>query len=126
MIRRDVGSGAASVDLSRVELEQLARERAERLLTPAARAEQNEPSRPTARASEPSLEDRLAAIERRAREHAAEEKRAITIQYLDEAHRRFERAVSETSDQTLRSAYLDLQRAERLADTVRCLSVVIA
>ena len=114
MIRRDVGSGAASVDLSRVELEQLARERAERLLTPAARAEQNEPSRPTARASEPSLEDRLAAIERRAREHAAEEKRAITVQYLDQARRRFERAVSDTSDQTLRSAYFELQRAERL------------
>ena len=116
MIRHDRGSEAGSVDLSQVELEQLARERAERLLTPAARAEQNEPLRPPARPVEPSLEERLAAIERRAREHAAEEKLALATKYLAEARRRFERAVTDTSDQTLRSAYFDLQRAERLAD----------
>ena len=102
------------MDLSQVELEQLARERAERLLTPAARAEQHTPERPPARAPEPTLEERLAAIDRRWVAYATEEKRAIVADLLDIARKKFHAAVAQTTDEGVRQATDLLRQAERL------------
>ena len=114
MIRRDIGRGAGSVDLSRVELEQLARERAERLLTPAARAEQNAPELSPARALEPTLEERLAAIDRRWTQYANGEKKSLALDLLDAAKKKFAAAVARTTDEDVRHAADLLRHAERL------------
>ncbi len=94
--------------------EEIARAQAERMLTPM------EPQPPTggppaAAAAEPSLEQRLADIDRRARERATEEKRQLAAHYLQEARNAFRRAVSRTTDEAVKTAFEEMQRLERLA-----------
>jgi hypothetical protein len=103
-----------ALDLSRTEIEQLARERAERLLSPAARAQANEPERPAARLPEPTLEERLAAIDRRWLAWAAEIKAGILGDQLEIARKRFAQAVAVTRDEQVRQAHGLVQRVERL------------
>lgn len=98
------------------EAERIAKERAERLLSPAERrADDNTPEATRQPQAEPSLEQRLADIDRRARERAVEEKRQLAAHYLDEARRAFRRAVGNTSDEAVKSAYEDMQRLEKMA-----------
>ena len=95
--------------------QQLARAQAERLLTPV------EPQPPAhvvsaaPAAAEPSLEQRLADIDRRARQRATEEKAALASHYLAEARNAFRRAVSRTTDEAVKTAYEEMQRLERMA-----------
>jgi hypothetical protein len=103
-----------TVELNQAEIEQVARSHAERLLTPRERVAANSPPSPMPRPSEPTLEERLAAIDRRAREHADAEKRAIATFYLEQARTKFADAVSRTVDAVLRAAYDELRRVERL------------
>jgi len=94
--------------------EEIARANAERLLTPV--VPQPAPSVPVAPvAVEPSLEQRLADIDRRAKERASEEKRALAAHYLTEARNAFRRAVSRTTDDAVKTAFEEMQRLERLA-----------
>jgi hypothetical protein len=94
--------------------EEIARANAERLLTPV--TPQPAPSVPAAPAApEPSLEQRLADIDRRAKERASEEKRALAAHYLTEARNAFRRAVSRTTDDAVKTAFEEMQRLERLA-----------
>ncbi len=93
--------------------EEIARAQAERLLTPV------EPTAPAGGgggpAPEPSLEQRLADIDRRAKQRAMEEKAALASHYLAEARNAFRRAVSRTTDEAVKSAYEEMQRLEKMA-----------
>jgi hypothetical protein len=90
--------------------EAAARARAERALSG---VEHTPPPRVVEK-TEPSLEQRLADIDRRARDRAAEEKRSLATHYVTEARGKFRRAVSNTTDENVRTAYEELQRLERL------------
>ena len=114
MVRHNGGS-AAQIDLSREQVEQLARERAERLLTPAARAQENTPDRPAPRPPEPTLEERLAAIDRRWAAYAQQQRTELVTDLLDQARRRFAAAVAATPDEQVRAAAAAMAHAERLA-----------
>ena len=99
--------------------EEQARLAAERLLSPAEPRpddEEDEGVSP-ARTSmpEPSLEQRLADIDRRAKERATQEKRDLAAHYLTEARIAFRRAVSKTTDEAVKATYEEVQRLERLA-----------
>jgi hypothetical protein len=91
--------------------EAAARVRAERALSGIDPTPQQ--ARP-AEKTEPSLEQRLADIDRRARDRASEEKRSLATHYVTEARGKFRRAVSNTTDDAVRSAWEELQRLERL------------
>ena len=93
--------------------EDAARAAAERLLTPPEPSAPAEAA-PTA-AAEPSLEQRLADIDRRAKQRATEEKAALAAHYLTEARNGFRRAVSRTTDEAVKTAFEEMQRLERLA-----------
>ena len=90
-----------------------ARASAERLLTPV-ESEQPKAASPAA-PEEPSLEQRLADIDRRGRQRVEDEKRQLAADYLSHAHRRFKRAVSNTTDEEVKKAYEEVQRLEALA-----------
>ena len=94
--------------------QELARAQAERMFTP---VEPQAPAVPAngAHAPEPSLEQRLADIDRRAKERASEEKRQLANHYLQEARNAFRRAVSRTTDEAVKTAYEEMQRLEKLA-----------
>ena len=98
--------------------EEMARAAAERLLTPAEPTPPDESSAPPQQAAEPSLEQRLADIERRAKQRVMEEKAALAAHYLTEARNAFRRAVSRTSDETVKTAYEDMLRLEKMAESV--------
>ena len=106
------GSVTAKVDLTREEIEQLARMQAERLLAP--RAVVNAPPPPPPRPRERSLEERLADIDRRWVEYARNEKAALVTDLLVEARKRFRAALSCTMDVAVRSTWDEVERAERL------------
>ena len=92
----------------------MARAAAERLLTPPESSAPAETA-PAAAAAEPSLEQRLADIDRRAKQRATEEKAALAAHYLTEARNGFRRAVSRTTDEAVKTAFEEMQRLERLA-----------
>ena len=94
--------------------EEMARANAERLLTPVETQPTANVGSPTP-AAEPSLEQRLADIDRRAKERASEEKRALAAHYLTEARNAFRRAISRTTDEAVKTAFEEMQRLERLA-----------
>jgi hypothetical protein len=94
--------------------EEAARANFERLLTPLETPVAAVPAA-VQPAAEPTLEQRLAAIDRRARERADEEKRALATHYVTEARNAFRRAVSRTTDEAVKTAFEELQRLERLA-----------
>ena len=98
-----------------IEIEQRAREAAEKLLTPAERATANEPEAARQPLPEPTLEQRLADIDRRAKQRVIEEKAALAGHYLLEARAKFKKAISATTDDDLKKAFEDVQRLERLA-----------
>ena len=95
--------------------EELARAQAERMLAPVESAARAEEPAARAAAAEPSLEQRLADIDRRAKDRATEEKRALAAHYLTESRNAFRRAVSRTTDDGVKTAYEEMQRLERLA-----------
>ncbi len=97
-------------DTLRQHKEDSARKEAERLLSV------REPEKPAEKPTpEPTLEQRLADIDRRGRERAEQEKRQLAEEYLGQAQRRFKRAVSNTSDEEVKKAYEEMQRLEALA-----------
>ena len=93
--------------------EALAKSRAEKLFSAPEPAEQ--PASP-AKVAEPTLEQRLADIDRRSRERAAEEKRGLAMHYLDDAKRAFKKALSNTTDENLKKAYEEMTRLEKLTE----------
>ncbi len=93
--------------------EEEARASAERLLTPV-ESEQNKGATPP-QAEEPSLEQRLADIDRRGRQRVDDEKRQLAADYLSQAQRRFKRAISNTTDEEVKKAYEEVQRLDSLA-----------
>ena len=98
--------------MQREAAEDVARANAERLLTP---PESTPPTAAPSAPAEPSLEQRLADIDRRAKERAVEEKRQLAAHYVAEARNAFRRAVSRTTDEAVKTAFEDMQRLERLA-----------
>ena len=108
-------SGGAGVDLRREEVEQLARAAAERMLSPRERADANSPPPPPPRTLEPTIEERFAAIDRRAAAFAQEQRRALVMDALDTARARFVAAVEATTDEQVRAAAVEVARYERLA-----------
>ncbi len=96
--------------------EEIARAQAERLLTPVeSTAPAGGGNGGGGPAPEPSLEQRLADIDRRAKLRATEEKAALASHYLAEARNGFRRAVSRTTDEAVKSAYEEMQRLEKMA-----------
>ena len=95
--------------------EEIARANAERLLTPVETPVPASGNGASAASAAPSLEQRLADIDRRAKERAHEEKRALAGHYLTESRNAFRRAVSRTTDEAVKSAFEEMQRLERLA-----------
>ncbi len=118
---RHVSNGKAPIKvpdkarLQREANEEIARANAERLLTPVESPTPLGGNPAPPQPSEPSLEQRLADIDRRAKERAHEEKRALATHYVVEARNAFRRAVSRTSDEAVKSAYEEMLRLERLA-----------
>lgn len=98
---------------SATQREEAARLEAERALTPRATLVQREPEPAT---TEPTLEQRLADIDRRARQRAEDEKRSLAGQYLSERRRELRRLMEATADDALRSVWNEVQRLERLVD----------
>ena len=92
------------------EAEALARSAAERIFADPEPVEE----KPVAQVGEPTLEQRMADIDRRSRERAVEEKRALAQHYVNEARSKFRRAVSNTTDDAVKQAYEELQRLERM------------
>ncbi len=64
---------------------------------------------------EPTLQERLEAIDRRAKERAAEEKQQLAHKYLVDARAEFQRAVSKSDDEEVKTAYETWQQMEKLA-----------
>jgi hypothetical protein len=104
--------------MSQVEIEQLARQRAEVLLTPRERVEANTPERPAQHPPEPSIEERLAAIDRRWQMQAERDKRELAAMYLEAARKRFCAAVESTADAEVRNALKAVDRAQRASQQV--------
>jgi hypothetical protein len=93
--------------------EAAARAKALKAFTP---AEEDEPAAvPVREHVEPSLEQRLADIDRRARERAADEKKQLAMHYVTEARHKFRRAVANTTDENVRLAFEEMNKMERLA-----------
>jgi hypothetical protein len=103
----------ATSALSQVEIEQLAGAQAERLLTP--RAVLNAPAPAPPRPPEPTLAERLIAIDRRWGEYARIEKQALVADLLTAARKRFISAVSTTKDGAVRSAWDAMIHCEQAA-----------
>jgi hypothetical protein len=90
--------------------EEKARLEAERLTSP---RESEAPA--GGKTEEPSLEQRLADIERRGRERVAQEKAALAGHYLAEAEAKFKRLLSNTSDEALKTSYEEVLRLRKLS-----------
>ena len=93
-------------DKVRKQREEAARIEAEKALTE--KETQQQP------AGEPSLKQRLADIDRRAKERAEQEKSQLAAHYYGEAKRAFIRAVSLTQDEAVKSSYETMLELEKL------------
>ncbi len=63
----------------------------------------------------PKIEEKLAAIDRRLKQQAIEEKRKVAVSHLSAARARVKALLSKTTDQDLRAALEEVRKLERLA-----------
>lgn len=70
---------------------------------------------PEPESAAPTIEEKLADIDRRLKQQAVEEKRKVATAHLSEARSRVKTLLSKTTDQELRSAMEEVRKLERLA-----------